>query len=90
MRQFSEDHGVDIEHVKITQFLFDMQWRKLRQYANENGVSLFGDMPIYIALDSSDAWAHPEILLSRTPAPPATRTASTSASNRSSIGTGIS
>ena len=63
MRKFRKDHGADIERVKITQFLFDMQWRKLRQYAHEKGVSLFGDMPIYIALDSSDAWAHPEILL---------------------------
>jgi len=63
MRQFKLDHRVDIENVKITQFLFDQQWRKLRQYAHGNGISLFGDMPIYIALDSADAWAHPEILL---------------------------
>lgn len=63
MRQFREDHEADIEYVKVTQFLFDMQWRKLRQYAHGKGISLFGDMPIYIALDSSDAWAHPEILL---------------------------
>jgi len=63
MRQFRKDHAADIEHVKITQFLFDMQWRKLRQYAHGKGISLFGDMPIYIALDSSDAWAHPELLM---------------------------
>jgi len=63
MRQFRKDHGAAIENVKITQFLFDMQWRELRQYAHGKGILLFGDMPIYIALDSSDAWAHPEILM---------------------------
>jgi len=63
MRQFRKDHQRDIENVKIVQFLFDLQWRKFRQYARDKGVSLFGDMPIYISLDSSDAWAHPEILL---------------------------
>ena len=49
--------------VKIIQFLFDQQWQTLRRYARDNEISLFGDMPIYIALDSADAWAHPEILL---------------------------
>lgn len=63
MWQFQKEHEADIENVKINQFLFDTQWRKLRQYAHGKGVSLFGDMPIYIALDSSDAWAHPEILM---------------------------
>jgi len=63
MRQVRETRRVEIEQVKIIQFLFDQQWRTLREYAHESGISLFGDMPIYIALDSSDAWAHPEILL---------------------------
>ena len=63
IKQVREARRADIEHVKIIQFLFDQQWRKLRHYAHEKGVILFGDMPIYIALDSSDAWAHPEILL---------------------------
>jgi 4-alpha-glucanotransferase len=53
----------EIERIKVIQFLFDQQWRKLKNYANENDIKLFGDMPIYIALDSADAWAHPEILL---------------------------
>lgn len=51
-----------IERIKFIQFLFDRQWRKLRKRARENNVCLFADMPIYIALDSADAWAHPEIL----------------------------
>ena len=52
-----------VESIKVVQFLFDQQWRVLKHYAGERGVKLFGDMPIYIALDSADAWAHPEILL---------------------------
>ena len=63
MLQFRKHHRDDIEKVKIIQFLFDRQWQKLRQYAGDKNISLFGDMPIYIALDSADAWAHPEILM---------------------------
>ena len=63
MQKVREDNREAIEHIKIIQFLFDQQWHALKRYANEHGVHLFGDMPIYIALDSADAWAHPEILL---------------------------
>ncbi|MGD8357643.1 MAG: 4-alpha-glucanotransferase [Lysobacterales bacterium] len=52
-----------IERTRITQFLFDRQWQALKAYAGERGVCLFGDMPIYIALDSADAWANREMLL---------------------------
>jgi len=52
----------DIANTKVIQFLFHHQWQRLRRYANEHGVRLFGDMPICIALDSADAWANPEIL----------------------------
>ena len=51
-----------IDAIKIIQFLFFWQWSKLKDYANAKGVKLFGDLPIYIALDSADAWASPEIL----------------------------
>jgi 4-alpha-glucanotransferase len=51
-----------MEHTRVTQFLFDRQWQALKSYATERGVCLFGDMPIYIALDSADAWANPERL----------------------------
>jgi 4-alpha-glucanotransferase len=63
MRNVWQNHRDAIEHIKIIQFLFDQQWQMLKNYANERRVKLFGDMPIYIALDSADAWAHPEILL---------------------------
>lgn len=47
-----------------------LQWQSLRAYAAEKGVSLFGDMPIFVAYDSADVWAHPErFLLDETGAP---------------------
>lgn len=52
-----------IEHNRIKQFLFWRQWQHLRTEAERKGICLFGDMPIYISLDSSDAWSHPEMLL---------------------------
>lgn len=63
MQKVRERYRTDIEHIKIIQFLFDRQWQALKGYAREKAVYLFGDMPIYIALDSADAWAHPEIVL---------------------------
>jgi len=51
-----------IRSIKIIQYLFFRQWWALRDYAHSNGVLLFGDMPICIALDSADAWANREIL----------------------------
>lgn len=63
MQKLRNDKCQAIERVKVAQFLFDRQWSTLRDYASQRGVRLFGDMPIYIALDSADAWAHPEILL---------------------------
>jgi len=51
-----------IRSLKIIQFLFFRQWFRLRDYAHEKGIMLFGDMPICIALDSADAWANRSIL----------------------------
>ena len=51
----------DIEFYKYLQFQFHVQWKKLKAYANENGIQIIGDIPIYVAFDSSDAWAHPEM-----------------------------
>ena len=63
LEQVAIDAAERIESIKVIQFLFFHQWRMLRDYANQNGVRLFGDMPIYIALDSADAWANRDILL---------------------------
>ena len=62
MRRVRRDRRQAIEVTRVTQFLFDRQWRALKHYAAEKGVCLFGDIPIYIALDSADAWANREML----------------------------
>ncbi|MGI9233279.1 MAG: 4-alpha-glucanotransferase, partial [Woeseiaceae bacterium] len=62
LRNFEASANGDVRIVKITQFLFHLQWQRLREYAHEKGVTLFGDMPICIALDSADAWANRDIL----------------------------
>lgn len=46
---------------KRSQFAFDQQWRQLRTYANDHGVQIIGDMPLYVSADSADAWANPDI-----------------------------
>ena len=51
-----------IETHKFIQFVFFRQWYFLRSYANSKGIKIIGDIPIYVAYDSCDAWSHPEIL----------------------------
>ncbi len=51
----------DIEFHQYLQFLFMEQWNKLKAYANGRGIRIVGDIPIYVALDSADTWAHPEL-----------------------------
>lgn len=50
----------DIRFWKAVQYLFFTQWRSLKAYANDKGVSIIGDLPIYVAEDSADVWANPE------------------------------
>lgn len=51
----------DIEFHQYLQFTFYKQWMKLKAYANSKGVLLIGDIPIYVAMDSADTWANPEM-----------------------------
>ena len=43
------------------QFKFYEQWMQLKAYANKKGIQIIGDIPIYVAMDSADTWAHPEL-----------------------------
>ena len=51
----------EIRFYQFQQYLFDKQWRELKLYANKAGVKIVGDIPIYVAFDSADTWAHPEL-----------------------------
>ena len=58
---FRTRHGSAIEQVCFEQFVFHLQWQAMRRYARERCVLLFGDIPIFVALDSADVWAHPDM-----------------------------
>lgn len=45
---------------RFWQFEFFRQWKALKTYANSRGVKIMGDIPIYVAMDSAEVWAHPE------------------------------
>jgi 4-alpha-glucanotransferase len=47
----------DIARIKFEQFVFFTQWHEIRDYAQQRGVLMFGDIPIFVAHDSADVWA---------------------------------
>ncbi len=51
----------DIEFQKYLQFKFFQQYWALKRYANDRGIKIIGDIPIYVAMDSADTWANPEL-----------------------------
>ncbi len=53
------EHRQDLDFWKGVQYLFFAQWDALKAYANSKGISIIGDLPIYIASDSADVWADP-------------------------------
>ena len=63
MHHYRNELADDIEYHNFIQFLFFKQWGDVKRYANENGIKIIGDIPIFVAADSSDAWANPEIFL---------------------------
>jgi len=49
-----------VQYYKMLQYLFFKQWYELKKYANDNGIKIIGDIPIYVAADSSDVWTSPK------------------------------
>jgi len=58
---FSSEHRSTIEREKFIQYVFMKQYFALKTYCNENGILLFGDLPIYVTYDSADVWSHPTL-----------------------------
>ena len=58
---FKEEHAEEVGFWAFVQYEFDRQWRALHAYAKSKGVSIMGDIPIYVAADSADAWAGREL-----------------------------
>ncbi|NCB92733.1 MAG: 4-alpha-glucanotransferase [Clostridia bacterium] len=61
MKKMKEKLKDEIQFYRFIQFEFDKQWKKIKKYANKNGITIIGDLPIYVSLDSSDAWANPKL-----------------------------
>ena len=61
LAQARKDYAREIRHAKVLQFLFHHQWSALRREAKTRGVSIIGDIPIFVAHDSADVWCHPEL-----------------------------
>ncbi len=59
--EYEQKLAEDIRYYAFLQYLFCTQWDALRAYAHEKGVMIFGDLPIYVALDSADTWSNPEL-----------------------------
>lgn len=53
----------EIQEYKFQQFLFFTQWLDLKNYANERNIQIIGDIPIFVAYDSTDVWAHQDFFL---------------------------
>jgi len=58
----TEELKDQIEFFKFSQFLFYLQWKEMREYANEKSVKIIGDIPIYMSMDSADSWSSQNIL----------------------------
>ena len=63
INKYKAELANEIEYHNFIQFLFFTQWNNVKKYANDNGIKIIGDIPIFVAVDSSDAWANPEIFL---------------------------
>jgi 4-alpha-glucanotransferase len=60
LAQATRDHAAAIYSHKFNQWVFFSQWSQLKAYANEQGIQIIGDIPIFVAMDSSDAWTNPQ------------------------------
>ncbi len=61
IKVYAAMHKKKLKYYKFIQWLFDEQWKELRKFAHKNGVKIIGDMPIFVAHDSSDVWCNKEL-----------------------------
>ena len=61
LEKYRESLREEIAFHTWCQYIFHVQWHRLKDYCNALGIKLFGDMPIYVAEDSADTWTHPEV-----------------------------
>jgi 4-alpha-glucanotransferase len=61
LQQFARENQTAIQRHIFRQFLFFRQWQSLKTFANQCDIQIVGDIPIFVAYDSADAWSHPEL-----------------------------
>lgn len=59
--KYERKYRDDVNFWKFLQFKFYEQWEAFRAYVNSLGIKIMGDMPIYVAMDSADTWANPDV-----------------------------
>ena len=60
LAKWSEAEKEKIQYYKMLQYFFFKQWSELKKYANEKGINIIGDIPIYVSADSADLWKDPK------------------------------
>jgi len=63
IQQFIHDHRDEVDYYQFLQYLFQMQWDAVHTYASQKGISIIGDIPIYVAYDSADTWGNQSLYL---------------------------
>ena len=58
LEQAAKDYADDMDFYRFCQYEFFTQWNALKSYANEKGIRIIGDLPIYVAMDSADVWSN--------------------------------
>ncbi|MCR4901559.1 MAG: 4-alpha-glucanotransferase [Butyrivibrio sp.] len=61
LKEAEKKYSDEVQFFEYLQFLFSKQWEALKFYANNKGIDIIGDIPIYVAFDSADTWANPEL-----------------------------
>jgi len=61
LAKYESELESEVGFYKFLQYTFAKQWNALKKYANDHGVQIIGDIPIYVAFDSADSWANPEL-----------------------------
>jgi len=61
LRDARQSLAAAADRHRFVQFLFFRQWAQVRSHANQRGLKLIGDVPIFVSSDSADVWAHPEL-----------------------------
>ena len=61
LQRFEKSHKQEVLFWQFVQYEAETQWLNLKKYANERGISIIGDMPLYVALDSVDVWVNPSL-----------------------------